>query len=71
MIPYAHYFNDAFGQNLEVKEDCYIDIYKASSFKEIAEFCTHRTSFCDYCAVHKRSARDWKQSEHDINEWVL
>lgn len=71
MIPYSHYFNEAFNQNLEVKEDCYIDIYKASSYKEIAEFCTHRTSFCDYCAVHKRSVRDWKQSTHDISEWVL
>lgn len=71
MIPYAHYFNETFNQNLEVKEDCYIDIYKASSFKEIAEFCTHRTSFCDYCAVHKRSVRDWKQSEHSMDEWVL
>ena len=71
MIPYAHYFNETFNQNLEVKEDCYIDIYKASSFKEIAEFCTNRTSFCDYCAVHKRSVRDWKQSEHSMDEWVL
>lgn len=71
MIPYAHYFNEAFGQNLEVKEDCYIDIYKASTYQELAEFCTRRTSFCDYCAVHKRSVRDWKQSEHDIREWVL
>lgn len=71
MIPYSHYFNEAFDQNLEVKDDCYIDIYKASSYKEIAEFCTHRTSFCDYCAVHKRSVRDWKQSEHNVSEWVL
>jgi hypothetical protein len=71
MIPYAHFFNEAFGQNLEVKEDCYIDIYKAESFWEIAEFCTHRTSFCDYCAVHKRSSRPWKQSEHSMEEWVL
>lgn len=71
MIPYSHYFNEAFGQNLEIKEDCYIDIYKTNSFQEIAEFCTHRTSFCDYCAVHKRETRIWKQSNHDIHEWVL
>ena len=71
MIPYVHYFNEAFGQNLEIKDDCYIDIYKTNSFSEIAEFCAHRTSFCNYCAVHKRSVRDWKQSEHTINEWVL
>ena len=71
MIPYAHYFNEAFNQNLEVKDDCYIDIYKVSSFEEIAEFCTHRTSFCDYCAVHRRSTRKWKQSSHSMEEWVL
>ena len=71
LIPYAHYFNESFGQNLEVKEDCYIDIYKVSSFEEIAEFCTHRTSFCDYCAVHQRSVRKWKQSSHNMEEWVL
>ena len=71
MIPYVHYFNKAFDQNLEVKEDCYIDIYKATSFEEIAEFCTHRTSFCNYCAVHKRTSKRWKQSTHDIREWII
>ena len=71
MIPYAHYFNEYFNKNLEVKEDSYIDIYQAQSFEEIAEFCTHRTSFCDYCAVHKRNSRSWKQSEHNIEEWTL
>ena len=71
MIPYAHYFNKRFGQHLEVKDDCYIDIYKVGSFLEIAEFCTHRTSFCNYCAVHKRFARPWKQSEHTTDEWTL
>ena len=71
MIPYAHYFNEYFNQNLEVKEDCYIDIYEAQSFWEIADFCTRRTSFCNYCAVHKRNSRPWKQSEHTMEEWVL
>lgn len=71
MIPYAHYFNEYFDENLEVKEDAYIDIYQVQSFQEIAEFCTHRTSFCDYCAVHKRSSRPWKQSQHSVEEWSL
>ena len=71
MIPYSHYFNDYFNQNLQLTDDCYIDIYKVSSFEEIAEFCTHRTSFCDYCAVHKRISRPWKQSDHSLEEWVL
>lgn len=71
MIPYAHYFNAYFNQDLKLTENCYIDIYKVSNFQEISEFCTHRTSFCDYCAVHKRFSRPWKQSEHSIEEWVL
>lgn len=71
MIPYAHYFNEKFNTNLEVKDDCYIDIYAASTYEEIAEFCTHRTSFCDYCAVHKRYSRPWKQSTHSCEEWTL
>lgn len=71
MIPYAHYFNEKFGENLIVQEDCFIDIYKAQTFEEIAEFCTHRTSFCNYCAVHKRFSMPWRQSEHDKTEWVL
>ena len=71
IIPNSCHYNERFHQNLQVKEDCYIDIYKATSFNEIAEFCTHRTSFCDYCAVHKRFAMPWKQSEHDMSEWTL
>lgn len=71
MIPYVHYFNEYFGQNLNMTENDCIDIYKAKSYEEIAEFCTHRMPFCSYCAVHKRFAQDWKQSEHSIDEWVL
>ena len=71
MIPYVHYFNEAFGQNLKVCERDYIDIYKAESYAEIAEFCTHRVPFCRYCAVQCRSVRDWRQSQHSIEEWIL
>lgn len=71
MIPYAHYFNEYFDQNLVVTDDCYIDIYKADSFEEIADFCTQRTSFCNYCAINKRYSRPWKQSDHCLEEWTL
>ena len=71
IIPYSHFFNERFNQNLQVKEDCYIDIHKAQSFEEIAEFVTHRPSFCDCCAVHERRVTlPWKQSEQDISEWT-
>ena len=71
IIPYSEHYNKRFDQNLHVTEDCYIDIYKAKSYEEIAEFLTHRTSFCNYCAVHKRYEMPWKQSEHTIDEWTL
>lgn len=70
MIPYAHFFNEYFNQNLVVSEQDFIDIYKAKSYEEIAEFCTHRMPFCTYCAVHHRSVRDWCQSKHTIDEWT-
>lgn len=71
MIPYVNYFNQYFAQNLEVCPDDSIDIYSAKSYEEIAEFCTHRVPFCRYCAVHCRSVREWKQSEHALEEWTL
>lgn len=71
IIPYAHYFNKYFNQNLEVCKNDSIDIYKVNSYEEIAEFCTHRVPFCRYCAVQCRNSRTWKQSDHNIEEWVL
>ena len=71
MIPYVHFFNEYFNQNLEVTDNDYIDIYKVNSYAEIAEFCSQRISFCRYCAVQCRSSREWKQSDHSIEEWVL
>lgn len=71
MIPYVHYFNEYFGENLIVSEEDSIDIYTVNSFEEIAEFCTHRAPFCRYCAVQCRTSREWKQSEHSRDEWVL
>lgn len=71
MIPYVKHFNKYFNQNLEVSENDYIDIYKAKTYEEIAEFCTHRADFCRYCATHMRTSHEWKQSTHDISEWAL
>lgn len=70
MIPYAHFFNAYFNRELKVTDEDYIDIYKAKSYEEIAEFCTHRVPFCGYCAVHHRYSRPWKQSGHTIEEWT-
>ncbi len=70
MIPYIDSFNDYFNQFLSVSENDYIDIYKAKSYEELAEFMTRRTDFCRYCDVVSRRHFDWKQSEHTIGEYV-
>jgi hypothetical protein len=70
MIPYIEHFNKYFNQNLKVTENDYIDIYKAKSYEELAEFVTHRTDFCNYCDVRNRRSYEWKQSKHTIDEYV-
>lgn len=70
MIPYIDSFNNYFGQSLTVTENDYIDIYKADSYENLAEFVTRRTDFCRYCDVVSRRHFDWKQSEHTIDEYV-
>jgi hypothetical protein len=69
-IPYIDHFNKYFNQNLTVSENDYIDIYKASSYEELAEFVTRRADFCRYCDVVARRHYDWKQSDHTIEEYV-
>ncbi|MCD7879979.1 MAG: radical SAM protein [Candidatus Gastranaerophilales bacterium] len=69
-IPYVGYFNKHFNQNLEVTENDYIDIYKAISYEEIAEFCTHRTDFCKYCNIKDRKAKKFAISKKEITEWT-
>ena len=68
-IPYVGYFNKHFNQDLKVTENCYIDIYKAKSYEEIAEFCTHRTDFCNYCNIKDRKAQKFAISRKQITEW--
>lgn len=70
MIPYIGHFNKYFGTELKVTENDYLDIYKASTYEELAEFVTHRTDFCNYCNVCGRRVYDWKQSKHTIDEYI-
>ena len=71
MTAYIEYFNKGFNQNLQTDETDYIDIYKAKNYEEIAEFCTHRTNFCRYCAVQCRHPRKWARSKREIGEYIL
>lgn len=71
VIPYICHFNKKFHQKVKAAPEDYIDIYKASSYDEIAEFVTRRVPFCGYCAVSRRSVHSWRQSRHTVDEWIL
>lgn len=70
MLPNSHHFNKYYGQNLEVSDKDYIDIYKAQNFEEIAEFVSNRVPFCRYCNVKARKAYKWEISKKNIDEWT-
>ncbi|MBR2068716.1 MAG: radical SAM protein [Candidatus Gastranaerophilales bacterium] len=69
IIPYSEYFNKEFNRNLKIKPDCCIDIYKAKNYKEIADFCTKKVSFCSYCDILNRKAKPYALSKKEISEW--
>jgi hypothetical protein len=69
-IPYIDHFNKYFNHNLTVSENDSIDIYKAASYEELAEFVSHRADFCGYCDIVSRRHVAWKQSDHTIEEYV-
>lgn len=69
-IPYAPYFNKHFNQDLKITKNDYIDIYKCNSYEEIAEFCTRRTDFCNYCKVKDRCSKKFQISKKEITEWT-
>lgn len=71
LIPYVKYFNTQFGQNLQVTERDYIDIYQAKSIDEILDFVSHPMPFCRYC---NRKGIIWDigfgVSRKEISEWI-
>ena len=70
IIPYVHYFNEAFNQDLKTCELDSIDIYKASSYEELAEFVANRVPFCSYCDIKNRRTFPWARSHKTIDEYV-
>jgi hypothetical protein len=70
IIPYAHYFNEAFDQHLEIGDENSIDIHKAQSYEEIAEFVTRRVPFCGYCDIKNRRTLQWARSKREMEEYV-
>jgi MoaA/NifB/PqqE/SkfB family radical SAM enzyme len=70
IIPYAHYFNNTFGQNLEISDENSLDIHQAKNYEEIADFVTRRVPFCDYCDIKHRRTLDWARSSRQMEEYV-
>jgi len=71
MSAYIEYFNQYFDQKLIVGNNDYVDIYKISSFDEIAKFTSNPVPFCRYCNVSMRTLSPWKRSEKSIYEYIL
>lgn len=69
----SKHLNKKFGTNFEWDgEKDLIDIYKVSSWKEIADFVTTIPEFCKYCNLGERKdGYIWKQSEGDRSEWIM
>jgi hypothetical protein len=70
IVPYVRYFNEAFGQHLEMSDKNSIDIHKANSYEEIAEFVTRRVPFCNYCDIKHRRTMKWARSNRKMEEYV-
>lgn len=70
IIPYAHYFNQAFEQHLQIGSENSIDIHQAKSYSQIAEFVTQRVPFCSYCDVKRRYTLPWERSNRKMEEYI-
>lgn len=70
IMPYAHYFNEAFDQKLVVTDSDSIDIYTAENYDELADFVARRTDFCRYCDIAHRRIVKWARSDKSMEEYV-
>ena len=70
-IQNVHIFNEYFGENLEVCEEDYLDIYRARDFDELARFVKKPPAFCRYCDVmNRRRVGGWALSKKSIDEYI-
>ncbi|MCI8529294.1 MAG: 4Fe-4S cluster-binding domain-containing protein [Lachnospiraceae bacterium] len=64
-------FNQAFQQNLELREEDFLDIYQIQSWEEISEFTCRYVPFCRYCDLKQWGHHShWKASSKKIEEYV-
>lgn len=67
---HSNILNEYFGINLELLEGDYLDIYKVSSWEEVAEFSSKWVPFCRYCDLKKWGHYSkWKPSTKKLEEY--
>jgi hypothetical protein len=65
-------FNKHFSRDIARVAADYVDIYKAGSWRELAEYSSNRIPLCDYCDVPNWQAnyKEWQPSGKTIEEYV-
>jgi len=70
-IAYINLFNAAFGKQLDVEENDYVNIYKVKNVDEILYQLTKPPSFCRYCKVDEVTWNNkWEVSKKIIEEYI-
>lgn len=68
---HSNIFNKKFNQELKIRQDDYLDIYKIESWKDISEFSSKYVPFCSYCDLkHWGHYSEWKASTKKIEEYI-
>ena len=71
-IPNIHYLNEAFGFNMQVSNNEYINLDSIQSEDEIWDFLNAPNDFCKYCDVkHTNMKIEWERSSKQIKEWII
>jgi hypothetical protein len=66
----ARHFNQAFGQNLEISKEDYVDIYAIDDIQELLNFRYKPLPFCRYCKTDEEEPRGWGISKKELDEWA-
>lgn len=69
---YIGWFNQKFGQNLQIEADDFVDIYQEQCLESIIDKLTHSIPFCRYCAATRNEyGMKWTTSKREMGEWSL
>lgn len=71
VTPNFEHFNKYFGQDIQVSEKDYIDIYSDVTAEEILRFFAEPAPACKYCKIHETTLfNKWAVSKKSITEWT-